>query len=276
MKMKKKDILATDVKLQSQVMPNVANFVSVAEYSNKMFDWDLSDYEIQDHKKTYGFVYKCIADNTSNPNEWLNFDSAIGRNVVAAIFNHHESHLITGVITIMYPENGMSPNAQSAFISMLVNHPQAKHVTELRIVTRSAWFISDCKSVRVLQIEHTTSNQEESKYYVPATLEKTSRKDRLKILRTDPYFDKKKKAIFLNFAKSEKDQIGIYLGEDDTFVYWTNLSNSSTLLRTDHYNFWYKLNAVLLTNEQCDEILPLIEKGATHNEMRDFLRKFEH
>lgn len=265
------------IQLEKIPMPTIADFKTVAAHSDDWFGWELSPDEIEEHKRTYGFIYKCLADNTSNTSEWLGFDMAIGRNVVTAIFNCTETHLLERkdeVVTIMYPEMGMSPSAQAAFVSMVCKHPQAKNIKELRIVTRSAWFLSDCKSVRVMHIQGKHSDQKKSVFYAPEAQKNQDDKDRLNILRNDPYFDKGKRAIFFNFVKMKKNNHGIYLGEDQDFVYWHNFD--SDLYRTDHYTMWYKLNAVLLTNAQCDGLLPMIEQGKTHEEMRAHLRQYEY
>lgn len=267
-------MLDTDIKLDKK-LPNISDFKSFSSISDDWFGWDLSDEQIADHIRTYGFVYKCIADNTSNPSEWLSFDSAIGRNVISAIYNHHESHLLSGTLTIMYPENGLSPNAQSAFISMLINHPQAKNVKEVRIVTRSAWFLSDCKSVMVIHPEQQATSHNNSEYFAPEYDKSASRNSRLKILRQDPFFNRQKQAIFFNLAKNEEDTTGIYLAEDEYFVYWVSYKKDRKIMRTDHLTMWHHLNAVLLNNEQCDDILPLIERGASKLEIREHLRKLE-
>ncbi len=190
----------SEVELETVPMPKLSDFQTVASMSDDMFGWELSESEKANHLETYGFIYRCLADNRSNPKEWLSFDSAIGRNVVAAIMFGHESHLLSGIVTIFYPENGLSPNSQAQFVWMVVRHPQAHKITELRIITRSAWFISDCKSVRVIQLENQPSRQKETTFFEPEAV-KYSEEQRIKICRNDPFLDKSKKGIFFNFIK---------------------------------------------------------------------------
>jgi len=254
-------------------MPNIADYQSVSAISNEMFGWELSENEVKDHKETYGFIYKCIADNTSNPSEWLGMSSAIGRNVVAAIVQGHESHLLSGEVTIYYPEMGLSPDMQSKFVWMVCRHPQASKIKELRIITRSAWFISDCKSVRVLHLDGLPSKHN-SELRIPKSLEKKNEADRIRLVRKDPFLDKSKKAIFFNFAADDKTDTGVYLGEDDQFVYWHNFEGK--ILRTDHYTMWYALNAVLLDEKQCNAFTAFMNEKEflyTRAEAREFIRK---
>lgn len=269
-------LIALEEKVQPR-MPNIAEFERASTSSDRMFGWELSDDEVKSHKDTYGFVYKCLADNMSNPGEWLEFGPAIGRNAIAAILYGHESHLLTGCLTLFYPENGLSPDMQSKFVSMLCKHPQAKDIDELRIVTRSAWFLSDCKSVRVARMED--QNVKDATFYLPAFKASPPKESRLNVLRGDPYFRKGRAAMFFNHIKDETQKFGFYLAEDANFVYWTAIWHKyGEILVTPHYRIWYELNAILLTKEMDRGVSKLLKEDgeASHVAVRDYLRQYEY
>ena len=237
----------------------LAEMLSGRDASDRIFEWELSEDQMKDQMETYGFVYRCVVDNTSDPQQWMSFSGAIGRNVVEAIIGCHESHLLSGVVTVMYPELGMSPAMQAAFVWMVVRHPQASQITELRVMTRAPFLVSDAKSynVRIINYEGRPGNHD-SEYYAPK--EKYHDKDDIiKRNRKDPYFTKGEKfGIFFNFA--EKNWYGIYLGEDQHFVYWRN-PGEGKIYRTDHKAMWYDLNAVLLDKEETDAVADMLFIG---------------
>ena len=254
---------------------------TVAGLSGDLFEWELPDDLIADQLKTYGFVYKCLIDNTSNPAEWMSFDTAWSRNAIPAILNCHESHLLSGILTLAYPEQGLSPKDCARFVHNVTMHPQANKIKELRLITRSPWFVSDAKNynVRIIQIDNAPSNVEDTIFHIPAVGKHHKKKDRLKITRPDPYFIKNKKhALFFNLVDNKADtnsNTGIYLGEDHTFVYWRDVFRFNKILRTPHKEMWYDLNTIMLNNEQCDPLLPMISAGASHEDMRESLRMYE-
>lgn len=262
----------SSLKLEDVKMPNIAEFKTARHYSDQAFNWEPKNPERQ--IETYGFIYKCLVDNTSNPNEWLEFGPAVGRNIIKAILFNHDSHLFTDVLTIYYPENGLSPDLQSKFIWMLCKHPQAKEIKELRIVTRSTWLVSDCMDVRVMHMDIKPSDQKATSFYQPEAVQESKTKKRLDVLRKDPYFCKGQELMFFNLAKGDTKFV-MYLGEDEDFVYW---HNGKELYRTDHYTIWYKLNAILLrgkvyekvkelltndTDMKYEEIIKIVEKYAS-------------
>lgn len=268
-------MLKTNLKLEEIRLPKINEYKSALEYSNNMFDWGLSKEYENELRKTYGFVYKCLADNTSNPGEWLDLAPAVGRNAIKAILYCHDSHLLSGILTFYYPENGLSPDTQAKFVSMVCNHPQAKDITELRIVTRSAWFLSDSKCSRVLKVEDAPSDQKDTEFYRPPVKENNYKK-RLKILRKDPYFDKSKKVIFFNFAKMDDDAFGIYLGEDEYFVYWA-YPGEGKIYRTDHTYVWHNLNAIVLSDKMDKELYNKIkDEEFNAKNTREILKQFNN
>jgi hypothetical protein len=236
----------------------IAEMLSAAMVSDNMFDWQLSDEQVKDQLKTYGFIYRCLVDNTSNPMQWLEFSAAVGRNAVAAIIGCHESHLLTGVVTVMYPELGLSPAGQAGFVWMVARHPQANEITELRVVTRAPFLVSDAKSynVRIIQYDGQVTKDlgkgMRSTYYAPAV--KAEDKHRLLRNRRDPYFTKGETlGMFMNFAKDEEDLYGIYMGEDEYFVYWRRAGDVE-IFHTEHRVIWYDLNVVLIDKKESSDI----------------------
>jgi hypothetical protein len=256
-----------------KAMPDMNTIQPLSTVTNDIFGWEVGEYLAQKQKERYGFIYKCIADNTSDTSQWLGLESAIGRNAVSAIVKCHESHLLNGIVTIYYPETGLSPKLQSAFVWMVSRHPQAGKITELRILTRSAWFISDCdrENVRIinnksLPLKHQSSD------YVPKGIKK-SVTPRIAQYREDPFLSKEKKIIFFNLADSGEG-LSIYLGEDEQFVYWYKPGDTGCL-RTDHYTFWYEANAILLTEGQADAVLTFAQKKSylySDKEMNELVR----
>ncbi len=237
----------------------VAEMMTAARVSDEMFDWPLSEQEIKDQIDTYGFIYRCLVDNTSNPMQWLEFSGAVGRNAVAAIIGCHESHLLDGVVTIMYPELGLSPNGQAGFVWMVTKHPQAKRIKELRVVTRAPFLVSDAKSynVRIIQYDGQATKDLghgiKSKYYAPAVV-KSGEKHRIPRSRRDPFFTKGETfGMFLNLSKDEKDMYGIYMGEDEYFVYWRRAGDVE-VFHTEHRVMWYDINAVLIDKKESSDI----------------------
>ena len=266
-------MLDTNLKLEEVRLPKISEFRSALEYSNDMFDWGLTPEYEDELRKAYGFVYKCLADNSSNPGEWLDLMPDCGRNAIKAVLFCHDTHLLNGVVTFYYPENGLSPDAQSKFVSMVCNHPQAKEITELRIVTRSAWFLSDSRCSRVLRTEDVPSEQKGTIFKRPEAKQNVY-KDRLRILRKDPYFDKTKKIIFFNFAKKDNDAFGIYLGEDEHFVYWA-YPGIGEIYRTDHTYIWYDLNAIVLSDKMDKELYNKIkDEDFNAKNAREILKQF--
>ena len=100
---------------------------TVAGLSGDLFEWELTDELIKDQLDTYGFVYKCIVDNTSNPMEWLSFDTAWSRNVIPAILNCYDSHLMNGIVTLAYPEQGLSPVDCARFVDRKSTRLNSSH-----------------------------------------------------------------------------------------------------------------------------------------------------
>lgn len=242
----------------------LVEMLSARRFADDQFNWELSESEIADQMDTYGFIYKCLVDNTSNPMQWLEFSSAVGRNAVAAILGCYESHLLNGVVTIMYPELGLSPASQAGFVWMVAKHPQAKNITELRVVTRAPFFVSDAKSYNVRIINYDGQAAKNGfDYYAPPV--KVEEEHRILHARRDPYFTKGETfGMFLNFSKDELDLYCIYMGEDEYFVYWRRAGDIE-LFKTEHKVMWYDLNAVLIGKAESSDIADLFVRVPAEN-----------
>ena len=249
------------------------------EHSNDMFGYiSAGDPEYDEEMKKSGFVYKCIADQTSNYKEWMGFSFAAGRNIIGKILKMEPfGHLASSIIDISYPEMGLSPNLQASFVHMCTMHPDWHMVKELRITTRSAWFISDCKSpfVRIIESDKQESGIKESVFYIPES-RKLSTKDRIKVQRKDfLYKAERTYAMYLWGAKNRRSIM--YIGEDDTFVYWVDYCDTKKICRTPHYEMWYTLNTLWIDDIPLEDIKNLYDeakKSKNENIVDDFIKNY--
>jgi len=243
--------------------------MSMAEMSNDLWDFGHSQETLDKVIKEDGFVYKCIADQGSQRNQTMGFDFAVGRNIIEKILKMQPfGHLGGEVIEIYYPESGLAPNEQAAFVWMCTQHPDWHMVKELRIMTRSPWFISDCKStfVRIIQLENASTAMKDTTYHVPEVRKGFKF---IKSSRVDWGLGKPERlySVYLWGAKNQK--IVHYIGEYDNFVYWFDQEDMK-LYHTSHTDFWYRLNALWI-----DDIpLELIKECKSVKEFHDKMKKF--
>lgn len=241
--------------------------MSLEQAHSNMWEWDIPQSVIDEEMEKYGFIYKCIADCGSSIGVANTFDYSLfgGRNIVEMIMTMKPfGHLKQEVITIMYPEIGLSPEWQSAFVWACTKHPDWKHVKELRIITRCPFFISDCKSqfCRIISKEAVSpsAGAEAYEYHIPE-----GRKDfeRLNYNRVDWGLgkpDEKAYAVYLNGAKDPR--IVHYITEDSNYVYWLDIKNDYTEIkqyRTPHLDFWFKLNALWIHDIPTEEMKQLTD-----------------
>lgn len=121
--------------------------------AGEIFEEMLGDINYEDDTNLYPFKVRVgIAKYRPPRHEFFEFIRDMGSVHINAVFkgtplNH------SGILTFVFPERWMSVHEQQAFMSKLAQHPEAKKIEQVDIITSSALMAGDFKRdmIRILE-----------------------------------------------------------------------------------------------------------------------------